>query len=175
VNDSNGTNGPVPPEPDDTPQWTPTPEQPWRPLPDEGADYPYVYDYGADWCADRLDHPHFQDSGYPSINHHPSECRSYGGYFDGWYQADGGTLDGPPGTLSAYLVRPFQFGQLVRTVDETRLAVEFVPRDDNGDGHPFRCTLPASLIRNLAAHLVQTAGVSDGWRPPRHVKESMTD
>jgi|SRR3954462_5980028 len=31
----------------------------------------------------------------------------------------------------------------------------------------FRCTDPASIIRNLAAHLAQTAGVADGWRPSR--------
>ena len=154
----------------------PTAEQPWRPLPPEGIDYPYVYDYGADWCADRLDHPHFQDDGYPSINHHPSECRSYGGYFDGQFEDGHGGLNGPPGTLSAYLVRPFRFGQQrTDTVDETRLAVEFVPRDDNGEGQPFRCSVPATLIRNLAAHLVQTAGVADGWRPPRHVRVSVTE
>ena len=169
MSDSNGNNGPTPPEPGDTPEWVPTPEQPWRPLPDDGADYPYVYDYGAPWCADRRDHPQMQPDGYPSVNHHRTECRSY----DGWF----GSLseDGQPGSLSLYLVRPFRFGQeRGSTVDETRLAVEFDLAEDGG-GEPFRCTVPATIIRNLAAHLAQTAGVADGWRPPRHVRGSMTD
>jgi hypothetical protein len=76
--------------------------------------------------------------------------------------------------LSAYLVRPFRYGEPRRdTVDEDRLALEFAPRDD--DEQPFRCTIPATVIRNLAAHLTQTADVKDGWRPPRHVEQSITD
>jgi hypothetical protein len=113
------------------------------------------------------------DDGYPSVNHHRSECQSYGGYFDGRFGDASGGLDGPPGVLSAYLVRPFQFGQLVRSEDEDRLALEVAPLDD--DGQPLRFSVPASVIRNLAAHLAQTAGVADGWRPPRHVRRSLTD
>jgi hypothetical protein len=145
-------------------------------LPDDGSDTPYLYDYGAPWCGDRLDHPQMQDSGYPGVNHHLSECQSYGGAFEGWFGDDSGGLNGPAGVLSIYLVRPFRFGQQrTRTVDEDRLALEFVPRDDDGDGQPFRCSVPAWMLRTLAAHLAQTAGVADGWRPPRHVRESLTD
>jgi hypothetical protein len=76
--------------------------------------------------------------------------------------------DGQPGYLSAYLVRPFRFGKLGHTVDETRLAVEFDPAEDGGE--LFRCTVPAPMTRNLAAHLTQTASVADGWRPPHQVR-----
>jgi len=170
---SNGTPGPTPPEPGDAPDWVPTPDQPWRPLPDDESDTPYLYDYGASWCADRLDHPQMQDSGYPGVNHHWTECQSYGGAFEGWYGDDSGGLDGPPGVLSVYLVRPFRFGQVrTRTVDEDRLVLEFAPTDD---GQPFRCSMPAWMLRTLAAHLAQTAGVADGWRPPRPVRQSLTD
>lgn len=96
MTDDNGNDRSTPAEPGDTPpEWVPTPEQPWRPLPGDGADIPFVYDYGM--------------------------------------------LDGPPGVLSVYLVRPFRFGQWVRTVDTDRLALEFAPRDD--DGQPFRCSI----------------------------------
>lgn len=174
MNDDNRSNGPVPPEPGDTPgEWVPTPDRPWRPLPDDGADAPFVYDYGMPWCTDRLGHPQLQDDGYPSFHHNRTECRSYGGFFDGQFEDDKGGLAGPPGVLSVYLVRPFRFGQWVRMVDEDRLALEFAPRDDGGE--PFRCSIPATLVRNLAAHLAQTAGVADGWRPPRHIRESMTE
>src|ERR1700712_85878 len=145
---SNGTTGPA--EPGRTPDgWVPTPEQPWRPVVDDDDGVHYLFDYGAPWCADRAGHPQFQDDGYPSLNHHRTECRSY----DGWF----GALDddGRPGFLSAYLVRPFRFGQeRGSTVDETRLAIEFEPAED-GDGQIFRCTVPASIIRNVAAHLAQ--------------------
>jgi hypothetical protein len=35
--------------------------------------------------------------------------------------------------------------------------------------------VPASIIRNIAAHLTQTASVADGWRPPHHVRQGVTD
>ncbi|MEO7263089.1 MAG: hypothetical protein ABI047_17825 [Jatrophihabitantaceae bacterium] len=38
-----------------------------------------------------------------------------------------------------------------------------------------RCTVPATIIRNLAAHLTQTATVGDGWRPPRQVGLTLVD
>jgi hypothetical protein len=73
------------------------------------------------------------------------------------------------------LVRPFRFGQeRSSTVDETRLAVEFEPAKDDG-GELFRCTVSASIIRNLGVHLAQTAGVADGWRPPHHVRQGVAD
>jgi hypothetical protein len=160
---SNGNTGLTQPEPGDTPEWVPTDEQPWRPVPDDDSGAPYQFDPGAAWCTDRASHPQFQDDGYPSLNHHRTECRSY----DGWF----GSLneEGRPGYLSMYLVRPFRFGQeRATTVDETRLAIEFDPAEDDA-GPLFRCTVPASIIRNLSAHLSQTAGVADGWRPPRRV------
>ena len=168
MNDDNDNNRPAPAGPGDTPEWVPTPEQPWRPIPDDDDGVPYQFDYGAPWCADRAGHPQFQDDGYPSLNHHRTECRSY----DGWFGAL--AEDGRPGFLSAYLVRPFRFGQIGHTVDETRLAIEFDPAEDDG-GELFRCTVPASIIRNLAAHLTQTANVADGWRPPRQVSLTLTD
>jgi len=167
VNETNGNNPPA--QPGDTPhEWVPTLEQPWRPVADEDDGAPYHIDYGAPWCADRASHPQFND-GYPSLNHHRSECRSYDGFFGAL--AD----DGQPGYFSAYLVRPFRFGQLGHTVvDETRLAIEFDPAEDDA-GQPFRCTVPATMIRNLAAHLTQTAGVADGWRPPHRVRLTLID
>jgi hypothetical protein len=117
---------------------------------------------------DRAGHPQFQDDGYPSLNHHRTECRSYDGWFGALFE------DGRPGFLSAYLVRPFRFGQLGHTVDETRLAIEFEPAED-GAGQLFRCTVPATIIRNLSGHLTQTAGVADGWTAPRHVRLTLTD
>lgn len=151
----------TPPEP--PAEWEPTAEQPWRPVPDDDSGAPFQVDYGAPWCADRASHPQFQDDGYPSLNHHRTECRSY----DGWFGALND--EGRPGYLSLYLVRPFRFGQERDTVvDETRLAIEFDPAED-GAGELFRCTVPATIIRNLAAHLAQTAGVADGWRRPRAV------
>jgi hypothetical protein len=170
MQNSNGDTGPTPPEPGDTPQWVPTAEQPWRPIPDDGdSGIRYLFDYGAPWCADRAGHPQFQDDGYPSLNHHQTECRSY----DGWFGALND--EGRPGYLSAYLMRPFRFGQQrTSTADETRLAVEFEPAEDDG-GPLVRCTVPASIIRNLAAHLAQTAGVADGWRPPHHVRQGVAD
>jgi hypothetical protein len=165
VTESNGNDRSTPAEPGDTPEWVPTADRPWRPIPDDDdSGIRYLFDYGAPWCADRSGHPQFQEDGYPSLNHHRTECRSY----DGWFGALAD--DGRPGFLSAYLVRPFRFGQeRSSTVDETRLAIEFDPADDGG-GELFRCTVPASIIRNVAAHLAQTAGVADGWRSPRHVR-----
>jgi hypothetical protein len=160
---SNGTTGPAPDE------WVPTPDRPWRPVADEDDGAPYHRDYGAPWCADRASHPQFQANGYPSLNHHRTECRSYDGFFFGALSEDG-----RPGFLSAYLVRPFRFGQLGHAGVETRLAIEFEPAEDDA-GQPFRCTVPVSIIRNLAAHLTETAGVADGWRPPHHVRVFMTD
>ncbi len=165
---SNGTTGPTPAEPGDTPEWLPTPEQPWRSVVGDDGGAPFQFDHGADWCADRASHPQFQPDEYPSLNHHRTECRSY----DGWFGAL--SEDGTPGYFSAYLMRPFRFGQLGNTVDETRLAIEFDPAEDGG-GELFRCTAPATIIRNIAAHLTQTANVGDGWRPPRHVRLSLVD
>lgn len=117
---------------------------------------------------DRASHPQFH-GGYPSLNHHRSECRSYDGFF--------GALndEGRPGYFSAYLVRPFRFGQLAApTADETRLAIEFDPAED--DARPLvRFTVPATIIRNIAAHLTQTADTGDGWRSPRRVALTLVD
>jgi hypothetical protein len=173
VTNDNGNNGPTPPE--DTPDdWTgPTLDRPWRPVrPDQLV---YLYDYGQPWCNDRFHHPQHQEDGYPSREHHPTECRSYGGWFEGWFEDARAGLNGPPGFLSAYLVRPFRFGQTRWAADDVdRLALEFQPRD-NGYGEPFRCSIPATSIRNLAAHLAQTADIGDGWREPRHVRRTPTD
>lgn len=159
MNNSNGNDGPIGPQP--TPdEWVPTEEQPWRLVPDDDTGGPYRYDYGTHWCADRASHPQFQDDGYPSLNHHRTECRSY----DGWFGALSG--EGAPGCFSVYLVRPFRFGQLGHAVDETRLAIEFDPAEDDA-GPLVRFTVPASIIRNIAAHLTQTADTGDGWRSPR--------
>lgn len=57
---------------------------------------------------------------------------------------------------------------------DARLALKFYP-ETPGQADPFRCTIAASSIRNLAAHLSQTADVGDGWREPRHVRRSLTD
>ena len=79
---------------------------------------------------------------------------------------------GPPGFLSAYLVKPFRYGQRRwRDDDDTRLAIEFVPQLE-GAAVPFRCSIRADAIRNLARHL--NADVGDGWRYPRHVRTSLT-
>ena len=167
MTESNGTGRPTPAEPGDTPgEWVPTPELPWRPIreDDEG---PFQFDYGADWCVDRASHPQF-NGGYPSLNHHRTECRSYDGFFGALSE------DGRPGYLSAYLVRPFRFGQLGHTPDRTRLAIEFEPAEDDG-GEPFRCTVHTASTRNLAAYLTHTADVDDRWRPPRRMKHSLTD
>jgi hypothetical protein len=72
---------------------------------------------------------------------------------------------GRPGYLSDYLVRPFSFGQFGHVPDQTRLAVEFEPAEDDG-GQPFRCTVHVASIRNLAAYLTHTADV-DGRGPSR--------
>lgn len=81
---------------------------------------------------------------------------------------------GRPGFLSAYLVRPFRFGQeRGSTTDETRLAIEFDPAEDDA-GQLFRCTVHPASIRNLAAYLTHTADVEDGWRPPHHVSQSLS-
>lgn len=166
MHDSNGSTGPT--QPDDTPdEWVPTPEQPWRPVPDDDTGAPFQFDYGAHWCADRASHPQFHD-GYPSLNHHRTECRSY----DGWFGAL--SDEGGPGYFSAYLVRPFRFGQLGHTAPETRLAIEFDPAEDDA-GPLVRFTVPATIIRNVAAHLTQTADTGDGWRAPRHVALNLVE
>jgi len=165
---SNGNDPQGPLEPGDTPEWSPSDEQPWRPMVDDDSGAPFQFDYGADWCADRAGHPQFQDDGYPSLNHHRTECRSY----DGWFGAL--NADGQPGYFSAYLMRPFRFGQLGYTVDEVRLVIEFDPAEDDA-GELFRCTVPASIIRNIAAHLSQTADTADGWRPPRGARLTLVE
>lgn len=101
-------------QPGDTPEWVPTADRPWRPIPDDDdSGIRTCSTTGAPWCADRTGHPPFQDDGYPSLNHHRTECRSY----DGWFGAL--AEDGTPGYFSAYLVRPFRFGQeRDSTVDE---------------------------------------------------------
>ncbi len=162
---SNGTNPPEPAEPGGT-DWTPTTDQPWRPIPDGEDGDAYQFDYGADWCVDRASHPQF-NGGYPSPNHHRTECRSYDGFFGALSE------DGRPGYFSAYLVRPFRFGQLGHTPDEIRMAVEFEAAEDGGE--EFRCTVHPSMIRNLAAYLTHTAEVEEGWRPPRRMQGALTD
>jgi hypothetical protein len=168
-------NGSGPPEPGDTPaNWRPSTERPWRPVaPDHVL---YVHDTGQPWCGERARHPQFQGDGYPNPEHHPTECRSYGGWWDGWFEDARAGLNGPPGYLSAYLVRPFLFGRpRHRVVDlDDRLALEFMPRE-HGHGEPFRCSIPAASIRNLARHLDLTADVGDGWQAPRHIRQSLTD
>jgi hypothetical protein len=167
MNESNGTDRSAPSDPGQTPEWTPTPEQPWRPVPDDDSGDSFQFDYGAPWCADGVSHPQF-NGGYPSLNHHRTECRSYDRFFGGLSE------DGRPGYFSSYLVRPFRLGQFGHGPDTTRLAIEFEPAEDD-DGEPFRCTVHAASIRNLAAYLTHTADVEDGWRPPRHVHQSRTD
>jgi hypothetical protein len=171
VTDDSGNNDPNPgDQPDD---WTPTIDQPWRPVdPDQII---FRFDYGQSWCQERHAHPQYQSKGYPSITHHPTECQSYGGAWEGWFEDARAGLNGPPGFLTAYLVRPFRYGQRGwHTDDEDRLAIEFVPQQD-GTAEPFRCSISAAFIRNLARHLNLTADVGDGWREPRHVRHSLTD
>jgi hypothetical protein len=172
MSESNGNGRPRPgDEPDD--DWTPTLDRPWRPV--QPGQLIYRFDYGQPWCNSRHDHPQYQPDGYPALNHLVTECQSYGGAWEGWFEDARAGLNGPPGFLSAYLVMPFRYGQRRwGTDDEPRLAIEFVPRDD-GTAEPFRCSIPAATIRNLAAHLVHTADVGDGWRKPRHVRQSLSD
>ncbi|MFL6163546.1 MAG: hypothetical protein ACJ74U_15140 [Jatrophihabitantaceae bacterium] len=160
--------------PGDTPgNWKPTLDQPWRPVhPDQII---YLFDDGQPWCEGRHFHPQHQPGGYPGLSHHPTECQSYGGWFEGWFEDARAGLNGPPGFLNCYLARPFRYGQRrFAADDEDRLAIEFLPRED-GTAEPFRCSIPASTIRNLAAHLNLTADVGDGWRGPRKVRTSLTD
>lgn len=169
-------NGSGPSEPRDTPaDWRPSVDRPWRPVSDQSSPL-YIYDHGQAWCCERFYHPQHQHDGYPNPEHHPTECRSYGGWWSGWYEDARAGLTGPRGYLSAYLVKPFLFGRPRYRVTEldTRLALEFFPQVP-GQAEPFRCSVPASTIRNLTAHLSQTADVWDGWRPPRHVRQSLTD
>ena len=172
MNNGNGNGGTRPgDEPDG---WTPTVDQPWRPVhPDQII---FLFDYGQPWCEDRHGHPQHQPYGYPSLNHHATECQSYGGWFEGWFEDARFGLNGPPGYLAAYLVRPFRYGQrrLAHQDDETRLAIEFVPQQE-GAAEPFRCSIPVESIRNLARHLNLTADVGDGWREPRPIRRSLTD
>lgn len=171
----NHVNDAGPSQPDDTPiHWRPSVERPWRPVPPDHV--LYVHDSGQPWCADRVHHPEFQHDGYPNPEHHWTECRSYGGVWNGWFEDAKAGLNGPPGYLSAYLVRPFLFGRPRFAVTELddRLALEFYPQVA-GQVDPFRCSIPASSIRNLAEHLRQTADVGDGWREPRHVRLTLTD
>jgi len=171
MSESNGNGGRRPgDEPDD---WTPTVDQPWRPVhPDQIL---FRFDYGQPWCQERHAHPQHQPNGYPSVTHHPTECQSYGGWWEGWFEDARAGLNGPPGFLSAYLVRPFRYGQRGwRFDDEDRLAIEFVPKQE-GDFEPFRCSIPVGSIRNFAVHLMQTADVGDGWREPRKVRSSLGD
>jgi hypothetical protein len=143
-------------------EWVPTPDQSWRPIPDGEDGESYQYDYGADWCVDRASHPQYH-GGYPSPNHHRTECRSYEAFHRALSE------DGRPGYFSAYLMRPFRFGQLGHTPDQTRLAIEFEPAQDDG-AEWFRCTVPTASIRNLAAYLTHTADVEEGGprRQERH-------
>ena len=159
MNDDNDR--PITAGPADTPEWVPTPDQPWRPIPDGEDGDPYQYDEGAPWCMDRASHPQFH-GGYPSPNHHHTECRSYDGFF--------GALDdtGRPGYFSAYLVRPFRFGQLGHTPDEIP-AGGGVRACRGRRRRAVRCTIHPASIRNLAAYLTHTADVEDGWRLPCRV------
>ena len=92
--------------------------------------------------------------------------------YDGFYGALND--EGRPGYFSAYLVRPFRFGQPWHTPDQTRLAIGFDPAEDDA-GPLFRCTVPVSIIRNFAAYLTHTADVEEGWRRPRAVSHTLTD
>jgi len=176
MSESNGSNnGSGPSEPGDTPaNWRLSVERPWRPIPPDHV--LYIYDSGQPWCGERYFHPQFQAEDYPNPEHHPTECRSYEGGWPGWFEDAKAGLNGPPGWLSAYLVQPFQFGRPRFAVTEldARLALEFYPQIP-GQADPFRCTIAASSIRNLVAHLSQTADVGDGWREPRMVRRSLTD
>lgn len=172
---SNHVNGSGASQPDDTPiHWRPSVERPWRPVPPDHV--LYLYDRGQVWCSDRSLHPQFQHDDYPNPDHHPSECRSYGGAWNGWFENAKAGLTGAPGFLSAYLVRPFLYGRPRFSAPDwdDRLALEFYPQEV-GTADPFRCSIPASSIRNLAAHLSQTADVGDGWRTPRLTRHSLTD
>ena len=173
MSESSSSNGAGRSEPTDTPaNWRPSTERPWRPI---GADSVlYVHDGGQAWCSERYHHPQHQHDDYPNPEHHPTECRSYGGWWSGWYEDAKAGLNGPPGYLSAYLAKPFLYGRPRFAVTEldVRLALEFMPQEP-GHADPFRCSIPASSIRNLAAHLSQTADVWDGWRAPRHVRRSL--
>ncbi|HJQ01139.1 MAG TPA: hypothetical protein VJ851_06040 [Jatrophihabitans sp.] len=175
MSNDNRVNGSGPSEPGDTPaNWRPSHERPWRPAgPDSVL---YVHDEGQPWCGDRQFHPQFQHDDYPNPDHHWTECRSYGGAWPGWFEDARAGLNGPPGYLSAYLAKPFLFGRPRYAVADladldVRLALEFYPFEA-GTADPFRCSIAASSIRNLAAHLGQTADVWDGWRPPRHVRQT---
>src|SRR5690242_6279218 len=109
-NDSAG-NGSGPSQPDDTPaRWRPSAEWPWRPVTDRSSPL-YMFDYGQAWCCERYYHPQHQHNDYPNPEHHPTECRSSGGWWSGWYEDARAGLNGPRGYLSAYLVRPFRFGR----------------------------------------------------------------
>ncbi|HST81405.1 MAG TPA: hypothetical protein VLL08_06675 [Kineosporiaceae bacterium] len=167
MNESNAKDRSAQSDPSRAPEWVPTAEQPWRPVPDDDSGDSFQYDYGADWSVDRASHPQF-NGGYPSPNHHRTECRSYDGFF--------GALDdaGRPGYFSAYLMRPFRFGQPGHAPDQTRLAIEFEPAGE-GSGEPFRCTVHPDSIRNLAAYLAHTADIEGGWRPPRHLSQGLAD
>ena len=175
MSESSGSNGSGPSEPTDTPaNWRPSVERPWRPIPRDHA--LYVYDDGQPWCDERHLHPQHQSGDYPHPDHHPTECRSYEGGWPGWFEDARAGLNGPPGWLSAYLVKPFLFGRPRFAVGEldVRLALEFWP-ETTGQADPFRCSISAGSIRNLARHLNQTADVCDGWRYPRHVRQAVTD
>ena len=171
MSESNGNGGRrAGDEPDD---WQPSVDQPWRPIrPDQII---FRFDHGEPWCQERHAHPQFQPNGYPLLTHHPTECQSYGGSWEGWFEDARAGLNGPKGFLSAYLVKPFRYGQRRwRDDDDTRLALEFAPEMD-GAAQPFRCSIRADAIRNLARHLNLTADVGDGWRYPRHVRTALTD
>jgi hypothetical protein len=86
---------------------------------------------------------------------------------EGWFEDARAGLNGPPGFLTAWQRR-------WQDDDEDRLAIEFVPQED-GAAQPFRCSIPAAFIRNLARHLNLAADVRDGWREPRHVRHSLTN
>jgi hypothetical protein len=175
MSNDNGSNGSRGPDPDDTPDdWSgPTLDRSWRPVnPDQIV---YLFGYGQPWCEGRHFHPQNQPNGYPGLSHHPTECQSYGGWFEGWFEDARAGLNGPPGYLNCYLARLFRYGQKrFAADDEDRLAIEFLPRED-GTAEPFRCSIPASTIRNLAAHLNHTADVGDGWREPRKIRTSLSD
>lgn len=54
--------------------------------------------------------------------------RSYGGWWEGWFEDARAGLNEPRGYISAYLAKPFLFGRPRFAVTDARLALEFMRR-----------------------------------------------